>query len=481
MGNPMRAFRSGQGLRGQRLVARAALLALSLLAACSSPPVSRLDAVQQEGELRVITYVSATTYYDSPEGPAGFEYDLAKEFANELGVGLRIVVADRFSDVVPRLLAGDADFAAAGLGDTEARRALLRFTPPYQETRQQVVYRLGNPRPARVADLVGREIEVHAGTSYIERLNELKRAHPGLKWIESPDKQTEDLLQMVWEGLLDLTIADSNIVAVNSQFFPELQVAFTLPGSERLAWAFTQDDDTSLYDAAIKFLEARRRSGLLVHLIERYYGAASRSNFVNLTVYRLRIQNRLPLYQKMLEESARRHGLDWRLLAALAYQESYWDPGVVSPTGVRGFMMLTRDTAGQLGVKNREDVAESIDGGARYLKQMLDRIPARITGPDRLWFALAAYNVGLYHVEDARILTQRQGGDPDTWTDVKERLPLLADPKWYTTVKYGYARGIEPVRYVNRVRTYYDVLVKIDEEERARQTTRALKLTAPAI
>lgn len=481
MGNPMRAFPSGQGSRGQRLATWAALIVLPFLAACSSAPGNRLEAVQQEGELRVITYVSATTYYDSPEGPAGFEYDLAKEFANELGVGLRMVVADRFSDVLPRLLAGEADFAAAGLGDTETRRAFLRFTPAYQETRQQVVYRLGNPRPARVADLVRREIEVHAGTSYIERLNELKQAHPDLKWIESRDKQTEDLLQMVWEGLLDLTIADSNIVAVNSQFFPELQIAFSLPGSERLAWAFPRSDDASLYDAAVKFLEARRQSGLLAQLIERYYGAASRSNFINLTVYRLRIQNRLPLYQKLLKDSARRHGLDWRLLAALAYQESYWDPGVVSPTGVRGFMMLTRDTAGQLGVKNREDVAESINGGARYFRQMLDRIPARVTGPDRLWFALAAYNMGLYHLEDARILTQRQKGDPDKWNDVKERLPLLADPKWYTTVKYGYARGIEPVRYVNRVRTYYDVLVKIDEEERAGLTTQALKLKAPAI
>lgn len=481
MRHPKRTVHSGQGSLRRRFTGWAALFALALFAACSNPPSNRLEAVQQDGELRVVTYASATTYYDSPEGPAGFEYDLAKEFASELGVELRVVVVDRFADVLPRLLAGDADFAAAGLGDTETRRALVRFTPPYQETRQQVVYRLGNPRPAQVPDLLGREIEVHAGTSYIERLNELKRTYPDLRWIESHDRQTEELLQMVWEGLLDLTIADSNIVAVNSQFFPELQVAFSLPGTERLAWAFPRSDDTSLYDAASKFIENRRASGLLAQLIERYYGAASRSNFINLTVYRLRIQNRLPLYQQQLEESARRHGLDWRLLAALAYQESYWDPGVVSPTGVRGFMMLTRDTAGQLGVKNREDVAESIDGGARYLKQMLDRIPARITGPDRLWFALAAYNVGFYHVEDARILTQRQGGDPDKWTDVKERLPLLANPRWYTTVKYGYARGIEPVRYVNRVRTYYDVLVKIDEEKRAEQTTEAIKLQAPAI
>lgn len=455
------------------------LACLALFTSCSLFHRNQLDAVLKNGELTLLTYVGATTYYETPEGPAGFEYDLAKAFADYLEVDLRVVIAPRFGDLIPRLTRGDADFAA-GLTINDARLAQVRFASPYQELRQQVVYRLNNPRPTKIEDLIGREIEVHTGTSYADRLAELKQTYPALKWTESQERQTDHLLQMVWEGLLDLTVADSNVVALNSQYFPELQVAFDLQKPEPLAWAFPNIADTSLYDAAMRFLAEQRQSGVLAQLIDRYYGPASRSNFVNLTVYRLRIQNRLPHYQQLLEQAAKKYQLDWRLLAATGYQESYWDPSVTSPTGVRGFMMLTKETAEELGV-DRLDPASSIEGGARYLRHLLDRLPERIESPDRLWFALAAYNVGIHHLEDARILTQKQGGDPDKWNDVKERLPLLSEPKYYSKAKYGYCRGIEPVRFVNRVRTYYDVLAKLDEEEKSKNLTHALKLKAPAL
>lgn len=481
MATPMSRLSVSGGISRTYLAALAVLISLLALFGCSLDAGDKLDGVKKSGELRVLTYVSATTYYETPEGPAGFEHDLAKAFADQLGVKLRVVVADKFNEILPRLQLGDADFAAAGLTVTDARRAQLDFTPPYQEIRQQVVYRVGSNRPAGAADLVGREIEVHAGTSYIERLTELKRTYPGLKWIESPEKQTEELLQMVWEGLLDLTVADSNIVSVNRQYFPELQIAFDLQKPEPLAWAFARSRDQSLYRAAVKFLEKHRETGVLAQLLDRYYGPASRSNFVNLTVYRARIQNRLPLFQPMIQEAARRYDIDWRLLAAVAYQESYWEADIVSPTGVRGFMMLTKETADEMGIKNRDDPAESVLGGAAYLRQMLDRLPPRVAAPDRLWFALAAYNVGFGHLEDARVITQKQGGDPDKWSDVKERLPLLSDPLWFTQAKAGYCRGIEPVRFVNAVRSYYDVLAKFDEEEKSKQASQTLKLKLPAI
>jgi len=456
-------------------------LAVSLLGGCSLFEDNKLNSVKSARELVVLTHVGPTSYFENPEGPAGFEYDLASAFASHLGVRLRIVAVRSFSDVLPRLLSGEADFAAAGITITGARSGIVQFTPPYQQVRQQVVYRRGDVRPADVASLVGREIEVRAGTSYVDRLIELKRQHPDLAWTEIDDRETEDLLQAVWEGLLELTVADSNIVAVNRQYFPELQVAFDLNESDGLGWAFPRSADTSLYDEAVRFLDAARKSGELANLIERYYGAASRSGYVNMTVYRLRVQTRLPSFQSLFESAAKIAGLDWRLLAAVGYQESYWDPKATSPTGVRGMMMLTEETAAQLGVKNRLDAKQSIEGGALYLAQLIGRIPDTVTDPDRLWMALAAYNVGPYHLEDARIITQRQNGDPNKWLDVKERLPLLATTKWARTVPYGYARGHEAVIFVNRVRTYYDVLVKLDEEERARRGTEALKLKAPAL
>ena len=457
-----------------------ALLSLLLLPSCWLSQ-NKLQTIKAAGELVVLTRVSPTTYYESPEGLAGFEYDLVKAFADHLGVRLRLIAVDKSANILPRLANGEADIAAAGLTVTESFRWQVKFTPPYQDIRQQVVYRLGSLRPASIQDLVGRQIEVHAGTGYAERLAALKQQYPALEWSESEEHETETLLQMVWEGLLEITIADSNIVALNRQFFPELQVAFDLQKPEPLAWALPLGDDNSLHDAVAQFLEKIRASGELNNLLERYYGPASRSNFINLTVYQVRLQSRLPLFQQFFEDAGKKQGLDWRLLVAIGYQESFWDPKARSPTGVRGIMMLTEETAKQMDIADLLDPQQSIDGGARYLRHLIDRLPERIIGTDRLWLALAAYNIGLYHLEDARVLTQKQGGDPDRWNDVKQRLPLLADPTWAAKVKYGAARGMEPVVFVNRVRAYYDVLVKQDEEEKAGRSTDALKLKPPAL
>ena len=456
------------------------LLLLPALLSCSLLERNKLRTVKSAGELVVLTRTSPTTYYETPDGPSGFEYDLVKGFADYLGVKPRFVVANSFPDIIPRLLAGDADLAAAGITVTDARSRIVRFTPPYQEISQQVVYRLGANRPASVQDLIGRQIEVQSGTSYVERLNELKQQYPDLKWTEV-NKETEDLLQMVWEGLLEISVADSNIVSLNRQYFPELQVAFSLEKPQSLAWAFPPGDDHSLYDAAAKYLEKLRGSGELAALIDRYYGPASVSNFINLSVYKVRLRNRLPQYQLLFEMAGKDYNIDWRLLAAIGYQESYWDPAATSPTGVRGLMMLTEETADQLGIKDRLDPAQSIDGGARYIQGLIARMPPGITEPDRTWMALAAYNVGTSHLEDARILTQKQGRDPNKWNDVKNYLPWLAEEKYYGKTKNGFARGFETVVFVNGVRTYYDVLVKLDEDEKARNKPEAFGLKAPAI
>jgi len=166
-------------------------------------------------------------------------------------------------------------------------------------------------------------------------------------------------------------------------------------------------------------------------------------------------------------EAAEQTGIDWRLLAAIGYQESHWNPRARSPTGVRGIMMLTQSTMRHLGLKNRLDPRQSIIGGARYIAMMKRRIPDRIPEPDRTWMALAAYNVGFGHLEDARILAQRDGANPDKWVDVKKYLPRLSRRKWYRRTKHGYARGGEPVRYVENIRSYYDILVWYTERDNA--------------
>lgn len=467
--------------QSSRLPALLLMAACSLASGCDSANDTRLGAVQRSGELVVLTRNSPTTYYEGPDGPTGFEYDLVRAFAESLGVTLTIKTANRFNDILPMIARGQADLAAAGLTVTALRSEEVRFAPHYQIIRQQVVHHAKTIAPADVKGLIGRHIEVIAGSSYVERLEQLKAQHPRLGWITVDNMETEDLLLQVQEGLTEITIADSNIVAIYRQYNPDLRIAFDLGEPEKLAWAFPPGEDDSLLQEAGRFIEAMRASGELAHLIERHYGAASRFNPINIAAFLVKIESDLPFLKPIFEEAAQRYQLDWRLLAAMSYQESYWDPHAVSPTGVRGIMMLTESTAEHLGVSDRLDVRQSVHGGSAYLRTLINRIPERIPEPDRTWMALAAYNVGINHLEDARIITQTQGGDPDKWNDLKERLPLLAKATWYTKTKHGYARGYEPVQLVNRVRTYYEVLKKNDSDFRARHNNDVLRLKAPAL
>ncbi|MDA8421284.1 MAG: membrane-bound lytic murein transglycosylase MltF, partial [Pseudomonadota bacterium] len=306
-------------------------------------------------------------------------------------------------------------------------------------------------------------------------------SYPGLQWKAVHDAEAEDLLIRVEQGKALFTIADSSIVALSQQFYPELRVAFNLDPPQNLAWAFPVSNDNSLYDAAVQFLASMRSSGRLAQLIRQYYSTAPSFNPINIAAFKDKIHTTLPVYEPLFRASGRKYNIDWRLLAAMAYQESFWNPNAISPTGVRGIMMLTEPTADNLRISDPRSPAGSIDGGAEYIRDMLNQLPAHIPQPDRTWMALAAYNVGINHLEDARIITQEQGGNPDSWKDVRKRLPLLAMHSWYSKAKYGYARGYEPVEYVKRIRTYYDVLVKIDRETRARGRNDALQLRAPAM
>ncbi|KPK11004.1 MAG: hypothetical protein AMJ68_07355 [Acidithiobacillales bacterium SG8_45] len=447
---------------------------------CGETGLTKLEAVKRSGELVVLTRKSPTTYYQGADGYAGIEYDMARAFAEHLGVKLKMVVPEHFEDILEKLQNGEADMAAAGLTVTRDRSEVIQFAPPYQRINQQLVFRQGTVKPKSVADIVGEDIMVTAGTTYATRLAELKKRHKNLEWKESRELDTEELIQRVAEGTLTFTIADSNIVAINRPLFPDLRVAFDIQRKEPLAWAFRKDQDDSLYNEAVNFQKHLKHTGEIKVLLERYYGATD-SDYFNMTLYQLRIQNVLPSYRSLFEEAGQKHGIDWRLLAAVAYQESYWNPRATSPTGVRGLMMLTEATASHLGVTDRLDPKQSVDGGALYIRQMIDRIPVSTTEPDRTWMALAAYNVGYFHLMDALEITRRRKGDPDKWNDVKTSLPLLASPAVYKNLKYGYARGNEPVHYVSRIRRYYDVLVKLDQKVQEKIRNEAIGLTAPAI
>ncbi|OOZ34142.1 membrane-bound lytic murein transglycosylase MltF [Solemya velesiana gill symbiont] len=458
------------------------LTIIFLLAGCSIPE-PLLEEIKDEGTLIVITRNSPTTYYEGPQGFKGFEYELVESFTKELGVEVKYVIPDSFSDILPMIARGEAHLAAAGLTVTPKRETMVRFSVPYQQITQQVIYRSGKKRPKKITDTIGGTLEIVAGSSHEEELERLKEKHPELKWAPQKELESEELIYLVKEQVIDYTIADSNEAALNLQLYPELKVAFDLTKPQPLAWAFQHAEDSSLFDAAKQFLEKQKADGTLDQLIERYYGHVKRLGFVDKTTFTRHIAKRLPEYVPLFKKAAEKTGLDWQLLAAIGYQESHWNPKAVSPTGVRGIMMLTKATAKQLDIEDREDPEQSIMGGARYVRLVEKKIPKRIQNPDRLWFALAGYNVGFGHLEDARILAQRDGADPDKWADVKQYLPLLSQEKHFKTLKHGYARGREPVNYVDNIRNYYELLVWHNENQapKPEKPKSPLRITTPAM
>lgn len=459
------------------------LVLLPLLLTSCNEPDSELAQVIEKGKLVVITRNAATSYYEGPHGYTGLEYDLARGFAKALGVKLDMVVASNVGDVMQQLSDGKGDFAAAGLTITLPRKKWVRFTPPYQEITQQLVYRSGKKRPHDLGSLDG-TLEITADSSHEEQLHKLHSQYRNLSWTENHEVESEDLLTLVWDKMLDYTVADSNEVATYRRFYPELRVAFDISKPQQLAWAFPKQGDDSLYQAASEYFKQIKKNGYLARLIERYYGHLDDFDYVGTRTYMRHMRQRLPSYLPLFKYAAKEFGIDWRLLAATAYQESHWNPDAISPTGVKGMMMLTKVTASEIGVKERTDPVQSIRGGALYLKQMLAKIPQRIPEPDRSWLALAAYNIGYGHLEDARVITQKLGGDPDSWKDVKKSLPLLRMRKWHSLTKHGYARGNEAVRYVENIRSYYDILAWFTDQERHDDTlipSRPLRIASPAL
>lgn len=432
------------------------------LASCTEQKLPQIAEIKKRGVLKVITRNSPTTYYERADGLAGVEYELAEAFAKSIGVKTEYIVNDNLKEIIEAVNSGQVDIAAAGLSVTYEREKQLRFAPSYQTITSKLVFKQGKKWPRNISQLEG-ELRVVAHSSYSQDLLKLKQTHENLHWSETTEHTAEELLMMVLDETIDYTIVDSTELSLNRRFHPELAVAFTLGEPQNLAWAFSPSDDYSLFSKTIEFFGQLRDDGFIDRLNEKYYGHVEKFDYVGARKFHKATDNKLEPYKKWFEESAA-NDLDWRLLAAVSYQESHWNPKAKSPTGVRGMMMLTQRTAKQMGIANRLDPKQSITGGANYLRKVLKRVPKRIPDPDKTWLALAGYNVGWGHVEDARIITQKQGGNPDKWADVKERLPLLQKSRWYKKTKHGYARGSEPVHYVDNIRRYYDVLVWQDEE-----------------
>ncbi len=437
---------------------------VSCLAGCTPAPI---PAPEDSGELVVVTRNSPTTYYLNAKSEAvGFEHDLVMQFAQARGWKVRFVIAETLPELFEIMKKGQAHIAAAGLSATEERRRSHRFGPTYGQVKEWVVCRQTRQPPKSVADLAGMRLEVVAQSSHVESLRMLKRRQPGLAWVEMKVPSSEELLERVELGLSDCAVSDSDSFDIARNFYPTLVRAFALGDSQAQAWMIDPLMGLGFSRQVMRFFNESEKSGELARLRERYFGHVRQLEEADVLGV---LEKRGTLLRSLASHFYKAQNdtdMDWRLLAAVAYQESQWNARAVSSTGVRGIMMLTEDTADHLGVKDRLDPRESILGGARYLVSLAAALPEEVAHPDRIWMALAAYNVGMGHVQDARVLAQRLGRDPNTWNDLKEVLPLLSRGKYASKLKYGYARGGEARAFVENVRIYYDILMKYEKPYR---------------
>jgi membrane-bound lytic murein transglycosylase F len=424
---------------------------------------TQLEKIQAAGELHVKTIYGPANYYIEGNKPAGLEYELLKQFSDYLGVELIVHPYHSLESMLEAKTTKAKPFAlsAAGLTRTKKRLAEYRMGPSYYDVKQLLIYRKGSLRPRNLQQVVD-PIYVVKSSSHEEYVQKLQRDYPELNITYKTLPDEEILFKNLEDGNIKLVMADDTSLSQHQYYYPHLNEAFELEKELDVVWLMDKNDDDSLATAVLAFFTLQEISGKMELLQEKYFGHIDTFDFVDTRYFLRRIDSQLPKYEALFRQHAGQ--LDWRLLAAVSYQESHWDPNARSPTGVRGMMMLTWPTAREFGVTSRIDPQQSVRAGSAYLAKLINRLPDTIAEHEKPWFALAAYNIGYSHLIDARKITEKLGGNQNSWTEVKAIIPLLQQRKWYKYTRFGYARGNEAVKYVSNIRKYYDSLRWFDEQ-----------------
>jgi len=427
--------------------------------------LTRIERIKKTGVLRLITNNSINTYYFYNGKPTGFEYDLAREFARFLNVDIDIVTPG-WNNIFSYLEQGKGDFIAAGLAITRERLEKVNFSIPYMTIQQHIVHHKLVFGPKNIEDLAFRTIHVRRGTSYHSRLEEIKNSGVDVNYILHDNTPTEELIGMVYDREIKFTVADSNIAYLNQRHFPDIRIGIPIQEKESLAWAVNKNDSQML-EQINKFFLYANETGILKQISDKYYANIEDTDPFDLKRFHQRIKTRLPKFKKIIVEESKKYGFDWRLVAAVVYQESHFNPKAKSFTNVRGLMQVTTITAEEMGIKNRLNPSQSIKAGIKYLDKMVKKFDYLEDEYEKILFGLASYNIGYGHVSDAIKIAKNMGLDETKWQSLKTSLPLLSKSKYYKKTKHGYARGWEPLQYVERILIYYDILKqkKIKETE----------------
>lgn len=419
-----------------------------------------LRKADRTGVVTLVTRNNANSYYLYNEEPMGFEYDLAKAFADHFGWDLKILIPE-WDELLNTVISGNGDFIAASLTITEGREEVIDFSNSYMTIRQHIILHKCNREVKELMDLIGMTVHVRKGSSYHNRILALNEEGMGINLVLHKNTPTEELIRSVAEKEFDITVADSNIALLNRRHYPVIKISFPINGEEYLGWG-VRKGETRFLGKINEFINVSKENGTYDRIYEKYYSDIEKFDYIDLKKFHERISSRLPKYEKVIRNIAEAYDFDWRLIAAVVYQESHFNPWAKSPTGVRGLMQMTLPTAGEMGINNRLDPEESIRGGVQYLSKMYSKFDDIKDEHERILFSLASYNIGYGHVRDAQKIAQEKGMGINKWRSLKQTLPLLRKRKYYKSTKYGYARGTEPVRYIERVLIYYDILKRRD-------------------
>jgi membrane-bound lytic murein transglycosylase F len=418
---------------------------------------TRIEPPETEGKLVVAVREAPAFFQEGADATtSGFEHDLVTAFAASQGLRVQFIKAADFHDLTEMAQAGRVHLAASMPPGNDS----LQYSTPIRAVKQWVVAHEDMTEPEQLSDLAGRPVEVVAGSALADTLRGLdEKSRPQV--VEVAGVTEMDLLARVAERKAELVAVHEIHLDLGINFHPELDARVQLPGKLEFGWAFGGKDAGALRDKADAFIAGVRADGTLARIHDRYFGHIKRLDAAGIVRFLDDARARLPAWRRDFQAAQDLSGIDWRLLAALAYQESKWDPLATSYTNVRGMMMLTEDTADFLRVANRLDGAESIRAGARYLAQLMEQIPGAEL-PDRQWLALSAYNLGMGHFRGARAIAKGMKRNPDVWYEMKQVLPQLARPEIYARLKSGAARGGEAVIMVENIRNYYDILSRLE-------------------
>jgi len=415
-----------------------------------------LHKIIKAGQITMITRNSAQCYYTYRDEPMGFEYELAKEFSEYLGVKLKIQITEDWEEMVPALVNGTGAFIAAGMTITPKRQKQAAFSDGYMDIQQHIISRRNRAKIKKLEDLSGKTIHVRTATSYQERLEELQKQGIDFTIELHHDLPTEELIQHVDKGEIEFTVADSNVALLSRRHYPGAIMAGAISDLQQLGWA-VHPEAQRLKEKINSFFKIIKKNGKYDEIYNKYYGDVANFDYVDLSIFHRRIKTRLSRYSPFIKAAAKKHGFDWRLISAQIYQESHLNPWAKSPAGAKGLMQLLSSTARSLGVKDIYNPVENINAGVQHLKNLYDLFDSA-DGTDRLLISLAAYNIGQGHIRDARQLAVKMNLDPDFWESLATTLPLLSFRKYYKNSKYGYCRGTEPVLYIKQIMIYYDIL-----------------------